>query len=100
MIAFGSQEPQAWAKITWGNAFADIDRNPFSAVDSVTWSQLASVLSTKFESYVGSPLTYEDFRYLCEYSKKKYSVFDYSESDWMMSRMRRVVSRDESMSVS
>lgn len=65
VITFGSQEPQAWATITWGNAFSE--NNPFSAADTVSWSNLASVLNSKFESQVGSSLTYEDFRYLCEY---------------------------------
>ncbi|XP_055306025.1 uncharacterized protein LOC129570447 [Sitodiplosis mosellana] len=64
VVVFGAQEPQAWATITWTNAFAETDDNPFSTVDSVTWPKLASVLNTKFECYVGSPLAYEDFRYL------------------------------------
>lgn len=67
VIVFRHQESQAEGTIIWNNAFAEIECNPFSVVDRVTWSNLATVLNSKFESQVGSSLTYEDLRYLCEY---------------------------------
>lgn len=69
VIVFKHQESKAEATITWSNAFAENESNPFSVVNKVSWSNLSKVLNSKFESQVGAPLTYEDLSYLCEYQK-------------------------------
>lgn len=35
VIVHGNQEPQSWATITWDNAFAEINRQPFAVPDKV-----------------------------------------------------------------
>lgn len=67
IIVFKRQESKAEGTITWSNAFAESEFYPFSVVDKVSWSNLAKVLNSKFETQVGAPLAFEDLNYLCEY---------------------------------
>ncbi|RYZ93862.1 MAG: hypothetical protein EOP47_28950, partial [Sphingobacteriaceae bacterium] len=36
------------ATITWDNAFSEVSRLPFTVVDRVPWSRMASALNMKF----------------------------------------------------
>ncbi|KAL9900332.1 signal transducer and transcription activator-like isoform 1-T3 [Glossina fuscipes fuscipes] len=62
----GTQEPQAWATITWDNAFSNIVREPFQVPERVVWSQIALALNTKFESITGRPLTDDNLNFIYE----------------------------------
>ncbi|XP_055323870.1 signal transducer and activator of transcription 5B-like isoform X1 [Sitodiplosis mosellana] len=66
VIVHGNQEPQSWATITWDNAFSEVSRIPFTVVDRVPWSRMASALNMKFYSQTGRSLTNENLYYLCE----------------------------------
>lgn len=66
VIVHGNQEPQSWATITWDNAFSEVSRIPFSVVDRVPWSRMASALNMKFYSQTGRSLTNENLYYLCK----------------------------------
>lgn len=67
VIVHGNQEPQSWATITWDNGFSEVSRIPFSVVDRVPWSRMASVLNMKFTSQTGRSLTNDNLFYLCKY---------------------------------
>lgn len=67
VIVHGNQEPQSWATITWDNAFSEVSRIPFTVVDRVPWSRMASALNMKFFSQTGRSLTNENLYYLCNY---------------------------------
>lgn len=67
VIVHGNQEPQSWATITWDNEFAEENRIPFTVVDQVPWSKIASALNVKFQSRTDRGLTEENLSYLCKY---------------------------------
>lgn len=62
----GSQESQAWATIFWDNSFSDMNRNPFTVPDQVTWRQFSDALNQKFISYNERGLTPENLHFLAE----------------------------------
>lgn len=66
VIVHGNQEPQSWATITWDNAFAEINRQPFAVPDKVPWNRLAEGLNMKFRASTGRTLTPENLHFLCE----------------------------------
>lgn len=83
VIVHGNQEPQSWATITWDNAFAEINRQPFAVPDKVyslnlkvkenltnifqvPWNRLAEALNMKFRASTGRNLTPENLHFLCE----------------------------------
>ncbi|XP_003741491.1 signal transducer and transcription activator [Galendromus occidentalis] len=57
VIVHGNQEPDAWATVTWDNAFSRGRRIPFSVPGAVPWRDMARVLSMKFRSATGRELS-------------------------------------------
>lgn len=57
VIVHGNQEPDAWATVTWDNAFSRPQRVPFAVPEIVPWRELARVLSMKFRSATGRELS-------------------------------------------
>ncbi|XP_022689479.1 signal transducer and activator of transcription 5B-like isoform X2 [Varroa jacobsoni] len=64
VIVHGNQEPHAWATVTWDNAFSEQQRQPFVVPERVPWSQMAQVLSTKFQSATGRGLSESNLHFL------------------------------------
>ncbi|GFY54746.1 signal transducer and activator of transcription 5B [Trichonephila inaurata madagascariensis] len=64
VIVHGNQDPHAWATITWDNAFAEPGRVPFQVPEKVPWKEVAEVLSTKFKSGTGRPLSEDNLQFL------------------------------------
>jgi signal transducer and activator of transcription 5B len=68
VVTHGVQESQAWATVTWDNAFGTskepmlplVHRVPFVVPHTVPWESLAQMLSIKFEQTAGKGL--EDFQ--------------------------------------
>ncbi|GAB1609314.1 signal transducer and activator of transcription 5B-like isoform X1 [Argonauta hians] len=60
----GNQECKAMATILWDNHFATLGRVLFTVPDSVEWSHCADMLSDKFRTDIGVPLTHENTNYL------------------------------------
>ncbi|XP_020717386.1 signal transducer and transcription activator isoform X1 [Ceratitis capitata] len=58
------QAPQAWATITWDNAFSSIKRVPFKVPDRVHISGILEMLSMNFAHTTGRPLSYENMEFL------------------------------------
>lgn len=66
VISNNKQLIDALATVIWDNSFSELHRVPFEEPDKVKWSQLAEVLSQKFEFSVGRGLTSENLHFLCE----------------------------------
>ena len=66
VIVHGNQEPKSWATITWDNAFAEVNRDPYDVPDKVLWSRLAEVLKRKFHAETGCDLSTDNLIFLCE----------------------------------
>ncbi|XP_031639933.1 signal transducer and transcription activator-like, partial [Contarinia nasturtii] len=66
VYTFSSQASRACATVLWRNAFSANDGNPFSVVDKVPWSQLASILNEQFTTQAGRSLTKEHLDHLCD----------------------------------
>lgn len=61
-----NQKPDAWATITWDNAFSEFNREPFAVPDKVSVTRFANALDMKFRSKTGRSLTAENLHFLCE----------------------------------
>lgn len=66
VISNNKQLIDALATVIWDNAFSELHRVPFEEPEKVKWSQLAGVLSKKFEISTGRGLTSENLHFLCE----------------------------------
>lgn len=66
VISNNKQLVDALATVVWDNAFSELHRVPFEEPERVKWSQLAEVLSKKFEFSTGRGLTCENLHFLCE----------------------------------
>ena len=66
MTVHGSQDPHAWATVTWDNAFAEPGRVPFTVPEKVPWQAVANALNMKFRFATGRYLTDDNLRFLAE----------------------------------
>ncbi|KAL1491221.1 hypothetical protein ABEB36_011852 [Hypothenemus hampei] len=66
VIVHGNQEPNAWATVTWDNAFSEPGRTPFQVPDKVPWSKMRETLSQKFKQATGRGLSEENLEFLAE----------------------------------
>ncbi|CAG0889472.1 unnamed protein product [Darwinula stevensoni] len=64
VIVGGAQELNAWATVSWDNAFAEAGRAPFDVPDHAPWSKVAEMLNAKFMSACGRSLTEDNLRFL------------------------------------
>ncbi|XP_049299913.1 signal transducer and transcription activator-like [Anopheles funestus] len=66
VIVHGCQMQRGYANIIWDNAFAKINRTPFSVPDTVCWNWLADVLSLQLNGNSDHSLTADQKYFLCE----------------------------------
>uniref|UniRef100_A0A1A9W1Q5 Signal transducer and activator of transcription n=1 Tax=Glossina brevipalpis TaxID=37001 RepID=A0A1A9W1Q5_9MUSC len=92
----GTQEPQAWATITWDNAFSSIMREPFQVPERVTWSQMAFALNIKFESITDEKLfplknangEYNEYVTWTQFCKEKLPERSFTFWEWFFAIMK------------
>lgn len=58
------EEFQAWATVTWSNAFRDVDIMP----QQTTWSRIVTMLNAIFIQQTGTNFSNANILYLCMYS--------------------------------
>lgn len=66
VIVHVNQYSQAWATVTWDNAFSTFNRVPFCVPDKVPWINVAETLNKKFQSTTGRGLSQESLIFLAE----------------------------------
>lgn len=66
VIVHVNQYPQAWATVTWDNAFSTFNRVPYNVPDKVPWINMAETLNMKFLSATGRGLSQENLAFLAE----------------------------------
>jgi len=64
VIVHGNQESQALSTIVWDNGFAEWGRKAYVVAEKVPWQKMGEVLSMKWESACGAPLTEENLYFL------------------------------------
>lgn len=86
VIVHGNQEPHAWATVTWDNAFAAPNRDPFRVPDKMPWPSVAEVLSMKFRSMVGRNLTPDALAFLAQkaFRSPAETNFEHKELSWAL----------------
>ena len=77
VIVHDNQKTNAWATITWDNAFASPQRLPFIVPNTVAWVNVGQMLSRKFAEAVGCHLDSNDLRFLASKAFGDSNIWDY-----------------------
>lgn len=75
-----SQDADAWATVSWDNAFSEKGRSSFSVPESVPWCKVAEMLNMKIAAATGRGLTDDNVKFLAGKAFRSVNILHSNDS--------------------